>query len=139
MIRATVLGCGSSGGVPRLGNRWGECDPLNPKNRRRRCSLLVERLGHDGTTRVLIDTGPDMVPQLLDAGVKSAIINLGGNVLCVGEKPDGSKFHIGLQKPFADRDETFEVLGIDDLSVVTSGVYERHFEVDGKNYHHILN
>ena len=77
--------------------------------------------------------------QLLDAGVKSAIINLGGNVLCVGEKPDGSKFHIGLQKPFADRDETFDVLGIDDLSVVTSGVYERHFEVDGKNYHHILN
>ena len=69
MIRATVLGCGSSGGVPRLGNRWGECDPLNPKNRRRRCSLLVERLGHDGTTRVLIDTGPDLVPQLLDAGV----------------------------------------------------------------------
>ena len=68
--------------------------------------------------------------QLLNAGVKSAIINLGGNVLCVGEKPDGSKFHIGLQKPFADRD---------DLSVVTSGVYERHFEIDGKNYHHILN
>ena len=77
--------------------------------------------------------------QLLDAGVKSAIINLGGNVLCVGEKPDGSKFNIGLQKPFADRDETFEVLGIKDLSVVTSGVYERHFEIDGKNYHHILN
>ena len=77
--------------------------------------------------------------QLLDAGVKSAIINLGGNVLCVGEKPDGSKFNIGLQKPFADRDETFEVLGINDLSVVTSGVYERHFEIDGKNYHHILN
>ena len=77
--------------------------------------------------------------QLLNAGVKSAIINLGGNVLCVGEKPDGSKFHIGLQKPFADRDETFEVLGINDLSVVTSGVYERHFEIDGKNYHHILN
>lgn len=77
--------------------------------------------------------------QLLARGVKSAIINLGGNVLCVGKKPDGSNFNIGLQKPFADRDETFEVLGIDDLSVVTSGVYERHFEIDGKNYHHILN
>ncbi|KRW96935.1 MBL fold metallo-hydrolase [Paracoccus sp. MKU1] len=69
MIRATILGCGSSGGVPRLGNRWGECDPANPRNRRRRCSLLVERLGHDGTTRLLIDTGPDLVPQLLDADV----------------------------------------------------------------------
>lgn len=69
MIRATILGCGSSGGVPRLGNRWGECDPENPRNRRRRCSLLIEREGPDGITRVLIDTGPDLVPQLLDAGV----------------------------------------------------------------------
>lgn len=69
MIRATILGCGSSGGVPRLGNRWGECDPANPRNRRRRCALLVERFGHDGVTRVLVDTGPDFVPQMLDAGV----------------------------------------------------------------------
>lgn len=69
MIRATVLGCGSSGGVPRLGNRWGACDPENPKNRRRRCALLIERDGPDGTTRVLIDTGPDLVPQLLTADV----------------------------------------------------------------------
>ncbi|MDP5306476.1 MBL fold metallo-hydrolase [Paracoccus spongiarum] len=69
MIRATILGCGSSGGVPRLGGRWGACDPANPRNRRRRCSLLVERDGPDGTTQLLIDTGPDMVPQLLDAGV----------------------------------------------------------------------
>ncbi|MDO5633083.1 MAG: MBL fold metallo-hydrolase [Paracoccus sp. (in: a-proteobacteria)] len=69
MIRATILGCGSSGGVPRLGGRWGECDPANPKNRRRRCSLLVERVAEHGTTQVLIDTGPDLVPQLLDAGV----------------------------------------------------------------------
>ncbi|MDO5706392.1 MAG: MBL fold metallo-hydrolase [Paracoccus sp. (in: a-proteobacteria)] len=69
MIRATILGCGSSGGVPRLGGRWGECDPSNPKNRRRRCSLLVERVADHGTTQVLIDTGPDLVPQLLDAEV----------------------------------------------------------------------
>ena len=69
MIRATILGCGSSGGVPRLGGLWGECDPSNPKNRRRRCALLVDRVGPDGLTRVLIDTGPDMVPQLTDAGV----------------------------------------------------------------------
>lgn len=69
MIRATILGCGSSGGVPRIGGHWGACDPANPKNRRRRSSLLVERIGTRGCTQVLIDTGPDMVPQLLDAGV----------------------------------------------------------------------
>ncbi|WP_339107771.1 MBL fold metallo-hydrolase [Thioclava sp. GXIMD4216] len=68
-LRFTILGCGSSGGVPRLGGHWGECDPANPKNARRRCSMLVERLGAAGTTRVLIDTGPDMRAQLLDAGV----------------------------------------------------------------------
>ena len=68
-MRFTILGCGSSGGVPRLGNDWGDCDPANPKNRRRRCSLLVERIGAQGTTRVLIDTSPDMREQLLEAGV----------------------------------------------------------------------
>jgi phosphoribosyl 1,2-cyclic phosphate phosphodiesterase len=73
-LRFTILGCGSSGGVPRLGGEgmaadWGACDPANPKNRRRRCSLLVERIGPEGTTRVLIDTTPDMHAQLLDAGV----------------------------------------------------------------------
>ncbi|MCF6443766.1 MBL fold metallo-hydrolase [Nereida sp. MMG025] len=68
----TILGCGSSGGVPRLGpngGNWGKCDPSEPKNRRRRCSLLIEQHGADGTTAVLIDTGPDMRSQLLDAGI----------------------------------------------------------------------
>ncbi len=65
----TILGCGSSGGVPRLGGHWGACDPTNPKNTRRRCSLLVTRKGVQGTTRVLIDTTPDLRSQLLDAGV----------------------------------------------------------------------
>lgn len=74
MHRFTILGCGSSGGVPRLGHGpdgvdWGACDPNNPKNRRRRCSLLVERFGAEGITRVLIDTSPDMREQLLDARV----------------------------------------------------------------------
>lgn len=69
MIRATILGCGSSGGVPRLGGHWGACDPANPRNRRRRCALLVERPGPQGTTRLVIDTGPDFAPQMLDAGV----------------------------------------------------------------------
>ena len=65
----TILGCASSGGVPRPGTGWGACDPNNPKNRRRRCSLLVERQGADGVTRVLVDTGPDLRDQLIDANV----------------------------------------------------------------------
>ncbi|WGW03372.1 MBL fold metallo-hydrolase [Tropicibacter oceani] len=68
-LRFTILGCGSSGGVPRLGGHWGDCDPDNPRNIRRRCSLLVERETAQGVTRVLIDTGPDMRAQLIDAGV----------------------------------------------------------------------
>ncbi|WP_404403978.1 MBL fold metallo-hydrolase [Pelagibacterium halotolerans] len=70
-IVATILGCGSSGGVPRVGNIWGACDPANPKNRRRRCSLLVTGTHRDmrGKTRILIDTGCDLREQLLDAEV----------------------------------------------------------------------
>ena len=69
----TILGCGSSGGVPRPALGWGACDPNNPKNRRRRCSLLVERVNErGGKTSVLIDTSPDLREQLLDAGVESA-------------------------------------------------------------------
>ncbi len=64
-MRFTILGCGSSGGVPRLGGHWGECDPNNPRNRRLRCSMLVERDGPEGTTSVLIDTSPDLRAQML--------------------------------------------------------------------------
>jgi len=72
----TILGCGSSGGVPRLGNLWGACDPNNPKNIRRRCSLLIQRISSAGKTQVLIDTSPDMRSQLLDAkiGALDAVI-----------------------------------------------------------------
>lgn len=65
----TILGCGSSGGVPRLGGIWGDCDPNNPKNHRTRCSALVTRESAEGTTRVLIDTSPDLRQQLLAANV----------------------------------------------------------------------
>lgn len=68
-LTVTILGCGSSGGVPRIGSGWGACDPKNPRNRRRRCSILVERTGPGGTTAVLVDTSPDLRDQLLDAGV----------------------------------------------------------------------
>jgi phosphoribosyl 1,2-cyclic phosphate phosphodiesterase len=69
-LRVTILGCGSSGGVPRPGMGWGDCDPGHPRNRRRRCAILVEKLGKHGTTTVLVDTGPDLREQLIDAGVK---------------------------------------------------------------------
>lgn len=76
ILRFTILGCGSSGGVPRIGGEdgegiWGACDPANPRNRRKRCSMLVERVGADGVTRVLIDTGPDFRQQMLDARIKT--------------------------------------------------------------------
>ena len=69
-LRLTILGCGSSAGVPRVGQGWGACDPSNPKNRRRRCSALVERSGDGGATTVLVDTSPDLREQLIEAGVK---------------------------------------------------------------------
>jgi len=68
-LKFTILGCGSSGGVPRIGNNWGACDPEEPRNRRLRCSLLIEREADAGTTRVLIDTSPDLREQLLVSGV----------------------------------------------------------------------
>ncbi len=66
-LKATILGCGSSGGVPRIDGNWGKCDPGNPRNRRSRCSLLLERGNPGKETRVLIDTSPDMRAQLLQA------------------------------------------------------------------------
>lgn len=66
-MRLRILGCGTSFGVPRVGNDWGECDPAEPRNRRRRVSILVEHQG----TRILVDTSPDLREQLLDAGVAS--------------------------------------------------------------------
>jgi phosphoribosyl 1,2-cyclic phosphate phosphodiesterase len=68
-LTLTILGCGSSAGVPRPALGWGHCDPNNPKNRRRRCSLLAERKSGEGVTRVVIDTSPDLREQLIDAAV----------------------------------------------------------------------
>lgn len=80
-----------------------------------------------------------MKEYLKEQGVTSAIINLGGNVLCLGEMPDGEPFRIGLQDPSGQQNSIFANLTIHDQSVVTSGVYERHFEINGVNYHHLLN
>src|SRR5207244_1805378 len=68
-VRFTILGCGSSGGVPRPALGWGDCDPANPKNRRRRTSLLVERRSAHGVTAVMVDTSPDLREQLIEAKV----------------------------------------------------------------------
>jgi phosphoribosyl 1,2-cyclic phosphate phosphodiesterase len=68
-LTLTILGCGSSAGVPRPALGWGKCDPNNPRNRRRRCSLLAERNSGQGTTRIVIDTSPDLREQLIDAEV----------------------------------------------------------------------
>lgn len=75
---------------------------------------------------------------LLEQGVTSAYINLGGNTLCIGTKPDGSSFRVGIQYPFKESGELIEVLNINNLSVVTAGSYNRCFTKDGVLYHHIL-
>ena len=76
---------------------------------------------------------------LKEQNVSHALINLGGNVLALGGKPDGSDYNIGIQKPFAQNGEAITSVKIKDQSVVSSGTYERYFEKDGKIYHHILN
>jgi len=100
--RLTILGSGSSGGVPRIGNHWGSCDPSNPKNRRRRCSALVQRFGDQGrTTNVLIDTSPDLREQL--------------NGLRIGEL-DGVVF---------THDHADHTHGIDDLRMIAFNMKRR--------------
>jgi len=99
-LEITILGSGSSGGVPRLGGAdgagdWGACDPSNPKNRRTRCSILVRRISGAGATQVLVDTAPDMREQLLRARVT------------------------GLDGVLITHDHADQLHGIDDLRQVT--------------------
>lgn len=80
-----------------------------------------------------------MKEYLLSQGIESACISLGGNVLAIGEKPDGSPFRIGIQEPFAETGKSLDTVEIRDTSVVTSGIYERCFyDEDGVLYHHVL-
>ncbi len=76
---------------------------------------------------------------LVSQGVKSAIIDLGGNILTIGGKNNKDPFRIGIQKPFAGRNEIVASMDIHDQSVVTSGIYERYLTLGGKTYHHLLN
>lgn len=81
----------------------------------------------------------DKLEELMkERGVTSAMINLGGNIKVVGSKTDGSSWNIGIQKPFADRNEVIGSVMIKDKTVVSSGIYERYFEYGGKIYHHII-
>jgi len=76
---------------------------------------------------------------LVEHGVKNAIIDLGGNVLLIGSKPDNSYFNIGIAKPFAENSDTIAIVRTNDKSIVTSGNYQRYFYKEDKLYHHILN
>lgn len=76
---------------------------------------------------------------LMKEGIESALINLGGNILAIGSKPDGTPFNLGIQKPFEKQGVTITSIKTVDSSVVSSGVYERYFKIDDVLYHHILN
>ena len=75
---------------------------------------------------------------LLEHGVTNAIIDLGGNILTIGNKPDGTPYRIGIKKPFGENGSVITSVNITDQSVVTSGIYERYFEYEGRLYHHVL-
>lgn len=79
-----------------------------------------------------------MKAYLQNNGVTSGMINLGGNVLVIGNKPDGSKYNVAIQKPFDEMNSAIAAVQITDQTVVSSGIYERYFELDGRIYHHIL-
>lgn len=76
---------------------------------------------------------------LVSQGVRSAVINLGGNVLCIGGQPDKKPFHIGIRAPIPGQPEALTTVSVSGKSVVSSGSYERFFEKDGTTYHHLLN
>lgn len=100
-VRVTLLGTGSSGGVPRIGNIWGNCDPQNPRNRRRRCAALVQKRQGRGVTTVLIDTPPDIRQQLIDTRVDE------------------------IDSLLYTHDHADHTHGIDDLRVVSYGMKRR--------------
>ncbi len=115
-ISFRILGCGSSGGVPRLGGQWGACDPANPKNARMRCSLLVTRQSGDKFTRVLIDTTPDMRSQLLaaDVGTLDAVVYTHSHADHVHGIDDLRMIVFNMRQPlqvWADGDTSNDLLG----------------------------
>ncbi len=142
------------GGVTELWDFTGE-DPAVPDS-----SAVSEAVKHvdyskldlDGNTVTLqdpearIDLGgiakgyiADKISKLLsERGVESAIVNLGGNIVAIGEKPDGSMWNIGIERPYSDTTEVIGSVEVRDATLVTSGIYERKFVQDGVLYHHVL-
>ena len=142
------------GGVSALYNFSSDAPTLPPPD------VLREACAHFGWENVRIDgstvtlTDPEAVLDLgavakgyaadrmkallSERGVEHAIINLGGNILCLGGRPDGKAFAIGVQYPSRESSEIVETVHLSELSAVTSGVYQRFFERDGTVYHHIL-
>lgn len=82
--------------------------------------------------------GDRLADKLKELGVTSGIVNLGGNVITIDGKPDGSDFIVGIEKPFSDHSDTVGSTKVKEKTVVTSGVYERQFEKDGVLYYHVL-
>lgn len=80
----------------------------------------------------------DIARLLKSHNIKKAIIDLGGNIYAMGEKEPGKNWNIGIRDPETERGEPILSISVNNTSVVTSGIYERFFEVDGKKYHHIL-
>jgi len=83
-------------------------------------------------------TADEVAEVLKENGVEHAIINLGGNVFAMGKNVTGSPWKIGIQDPFTQRGDIVGMIEVENKSIVTSGIYERYFEKDGKSYHHIL-
>ena len=82
--------------------------------------------------------GDAAIKILKDNGIQSAFVNLGGNVVVLGNKPDGSPWKIGVQNPRAENGKYLGILKVKDKAIISSGDYERYFEKDGVRYHHIL-
>lgn len=126
----TILGCGSSAGVPRPALGWGACDPNNPKNRRRRCSLLVEKRNASGErTTVLVDTSPDLREQLIDANVESL-----DAVLYTHEHADHTHGIDDLRSVFIHRRKRIDVYLDDDTSRMMQSRFAYCFADAGSGY-----
>lgn len=127
--------------------------PVTASNTDRGASKNADKKSNAGTTAIELDNPDtrldpgaiakgycaDRICDLLkEKGVTSAMVNLGGNVCVIGSKPDGTPFSIGIETPYSDRQKISATSNLTDGTIVTCGIYERYFELDGVKYHHIL-
>lgn len=133
--KITILGSGSSAGVPRIGNDWGKCDPTNPKNRRRRCSALLTQSGPGGETRVLIDTSPDLREQMISSGTADI-----DGVLFTHEHADHTHGIDDLRAFFLRRRQRVEIWADDATGrMLTTRFAYCFYAAPGSDYPPILN